>query len=83
MHFYVLGLASEGVMDLKKMLAVKDKATPKTGFNLVELDAFARPSEELTVLAHYTTRSEAERAMADYKKANPGVQVAIFGANDK
>lgn len=70
-------------MDLKKMLAAKDKATPETGFNLVEMDDMARPGEALTVLAHYATRAAAERAMADYKKHNPGVRVAILGSNDR
>lgn len=70
-------------MDLKKMLAAKDAAIPKSGFNLVELDDMAQPGEELTVIANYKTKSEATQAMADYKKQNPGVHVAIYASTDR
>jgi hypothetical protein len=47
-------------MSIKKMVEAKAKAVPKTGFNVVGVDSFSRPGEELYIVGHYDTLEEAE-----------------------
>jgi len=70
-------------MDIKSMLAAKDAMIPESGFNVVELDDFASPGEELTVLSHHDSRADAEAALKQYKKDQPKARLAIYGSTDK
>lgn len=54
--------------DEDRRQAMKDKAIPKSGFRLVGVDSFSRPGEELYIVGDYSTREEAETALAARQK---------------
>ena len=70
-------------MNIETMLKAKDAVIPTEGFNLVELDEYAAPGEELTLVSHHDTKPEAEKARAAYAKENPGTKTAIYGKDDR
>lgn len=65
---------------MKAMLAQKKAMTPKSGFNLVGLDDFERPGEQLFIISSHKTQAEAERAQKKHHAKNPDTQTFIYGA---
>ena len=71
---------AEALMGLfEKMERHKREFIPTTGFNLVGLDDFELPGEELYLIAHYATREEAEAAM---KRQPVSDGMFIYGPDD-
>lgn len=50
---------SDEVNDLDKMLEDVERHTPKTGYDLVGVDDFDEPREQLYTMAHFKTWEEA------------------------
>jgi hypothetical protein len=67
---------------LGKRLAHKAQLIPETGYNLVGLDDFEPPGEELYLIAHFATRAEAERAMELRLKENPDERLHVYAHDD-
>jgi hypothetical protein len=61
-----------------KVLKAKKAVTPGKGFNVVGVDRFEKPGDELFVVSHHPTRPEAEKALADWKRKNPGSKGHVF-----
>ena len=53
--------------------------TPDEGYNLVGVDSFEAPGEELYLIDHFATREEAEAAKARFEAENPGDKVHVYG----
>lgn len=68
---------------LKAMLAQKEAMTPKEGFNLVGLDDYEEPGDQLFLIAHYDTRAEAVAAEKDHNRRNKDVRTFIYGPADQ
>jgi hypothetical protein len=66
-------------VDVKKALAAMEKMTPKEGFNLVGVDDFEPPGEELFLIGHFDTKDEAEAAKAERLRENPDAVMHIYG----
>ena len=64
---------------LKAMKKDRERFTPKTGFNLVGVDDFERPGEQLYLIDHFPDRDAAEKALAARKKVRPREKVYIYG----
>lgn len=67
---------------LKAMLAQKAALTPKEGYNLVGLDDYEEPGDQLFLIGHYKTREDAVRAEKDHNKRNKDVRTFIYGPRD-
>ncbi|MGH9856324.1 MAG: hypothetical protein ACRD4B_00635 [Acidobacteriota bacterium] len=52
---------------LDKMMADRDKHTPKTGYNLVGIDDFEEPGKQLYLIGHFDTYDWALEAQKKYK----------------
>jgi hypothetical protein len=52
---------------------------PASGYNLVGLDDFEWPGEQLYPLGHFETRAEAEAAQAEKFAEAPDVVTYIYG----
>lgn len=65
------------------MLAQKKEMTPKKGFNLVGLDDFERPGEQLFLISHHDTEPEARAASRKYNKLNKDTKTFIYGSSGK
>jgi hypothetical protein len=59
-------------VSISKILAAKKKMIPKTGANLVGMDDFEEPGDELYLIAHFPSAQAAEKAQAKRKKTHPG-----------
>lgn len=46
-----------------EMFSAMDRMTPTSGFNLVGVDTFEKPGEELFLVGHYAKRDEAIAAL--------------------
>jgi hypothetical protein len=58
----------------------KKEMTPKSGYNIVELDDFAPLGEQLTCIEHFETREEAEEfAQKNDSKESP---LYVYGPED-
>lgn len=68
---------------IKAMLAQKKEMTPKTGFNLVGVDDYEKPGEQLFIISSHKTESEAKSAQTKYAKKEPEVQTFIYSAQGK
>ena len=66
---------------LKAMKKDRENFTPKTGFNLVGVDDYEVPGEQLYLIQHCTTEEEAVAAMTARKKIRPREKVYIYGPN--
>lgn len=64
---------------IKAMLAQKKKLTPKRGFNLVGLDDFEAPGEQLFLISQHKTEAEAKTAQ---KKYGTKTKTFIYGSAD-
>lgn len=65
------------------MLAQKKEMTPKTGFNLVGLDDFEDPGEQLFLISSHKTEAEAKSAQKKYGSRNKDVKTFIYGSAGK
>jgi hypothetical protein len=65
------------------MLAQKKEMTPKTGFNLVGLDDFEDPGEQLFLISSHKTEPEAKAAQKKYMSRNKDVKTFIYGSAGK
>lgn len=68
---------------IQAMLAQKRKLTPKVGFNLVGLDDFELPGDQLFLISHHTTEADAKKAQKVYAKTNAGIKTFIYGLHFK
>ena len=66
---------------LKARVRAQRAMTPPKGqgFNVVGVDTFEEPGEELYLIANVATREEAERKAASYRKQHPEEIVHIYG----
>lgn len=71
---------TEGASVFSLMLSAIEKATPKTGFHLVEVDEHEPPGEELVVHRHFDSREEAVEALARYRQRHPGNVFYVYAA---
>ena len=55
-----------------------DRFIPREGFNVVGVDSFEEPGDELYLIGHYATREEAEAARANAERENPMEKVHIY-----
>ena len=55
-------------MNLTKSIEAIKRNTPKTGFNLVGVDTYEMPGEELYFISHHKTEAEANAAKASRDK---------------
>jgi hypothetical protein len=67
---------------LDKRLAHRAQFIPESGYNLVGLDDFEPPGEELYPIAHFATRAEAEQARARRLEKNPDEKLYIYAHDD-
>lgn len=74
---------SKPQIPLALQLADKKKFIPKAGFNLVGLDDYEKPGEQLFLVKNYKDRSEAESALKARAKANPGTKYFIYGPDGR
>jgi hypothetical protein len=70
--------APEGGSMFDKMLAAKDRMTPKVGANLVGFDDFEEQGDELYMIGHFASVEEAEAAKAERLKENPDEVVFVY-----
>ena len=63
---------------IKTMLEDKKQFIPKAGFNVVGVDDFEDPGEQLYLIGHFVTRPMAEARKKLFKKQNPGESVFIY-----
>ncbi len=68
---------------LESMLAQKAALTPKKGFNLVGLDDYEDPGEQLFLISSHKTEAEATASQKRYKSRNKDVKTFIYGAAPK
>ncbi len=64
-------------------LAAKAGMTPATGYNLVGVDDFEDPGDELYLISSHDTRTEAEAALRLRKAADSEEVVHIYGSRDR
>ncbi len=63
-------------------LSAVERATPATGWNLVQVDDFDFDAEPI-VLEHFEDEAKANRALADHKRDFPGVKSYLYPADKK
>ena len=68
---------------MKEILAEKRRMTPKSGFNVVGVDAYELPGRKLYLIAHHATKGEAYKALAVFQKKNPGEDAHVYGPDTK
>lgn len=64
---------------MRAMLKQKKEMTPKTGFNLVGLDDYEAPGEQLFLISAHKTKPEAVRAQKRYSVKSPETKTFIYG----
>ncbi len=63
-----------------RMDARVKELTPKKGFNLVGVDKFEQPGDELYLVKNFDTRAEAEAALKKEEKAHPRDAFHVYRA---
>ncbi|MCL4750459.1 MAG: hypothetical protein KJ015_09875 [Myxococcales bacterium] len=71
---------TDGESVFSVMLSAIEQATPKNGFNLVEVDEYEPPGEELYVHQHFDSREKAVEALARYRRRHPGNVFYVYAA---
>jgi len=66
------------VMERSKAM---ERFVPDKGFNVVGVDSFEEPGDELYLIGHYATREEAEAAKASAEKSSSDA-IHIYTAED-
>lgn len=64
---------------LKPMSEDKAKFIPKTGYNVVGVDDFELPGEQLYLVRHFDDEAAATAAATKFKKDNPGEAAYVYG----
>lgn len=64
--------------DFEKRLNEKERFIPDEGFNLVGVDTFEDPGEELFLIGNYATKEEAEKERKNRLKDNPDERFYIY-----
>ena len=65
--------------DLEKRLAAKKRLVPREGYNLVVVDPFERELDsELTLVAHYEKRGEAQREQKRLAALHPQLHYYVY-----
>lgn len=64
---------------IEAMLRQKQAMTPKSGFNLVGLDDYEKPGEQLFLISSHKTERDAVKAQKEYMKKNRDSQTFIYG----
>ena len=68
-----------GFMDFAmERVRAMDRFIPNEGFNVVGVDSFEEPGDELYLIGHFATREEAEAARATAERENPMEKVHIY-----
>lgn len=65
------------------MLANKDALVPKKGFNLVGLDDYEEPGDQLFLIGHYDTLDKVKAAERDHNSRNKDVRTFIYFAKSE
>jgi len=65
-------------MSISKIFAAKKRMIPKTGANLVGLDDYEEPGEELYLIGHFPSLQAAEKAQKARKKNLPNEVTYIY-----
>jgi hypothetical protein len=70
--------------DFQKRLSAKRELTPPPGggFNVVGVDTFEDPGDDLYLIGSVPTRELAERLRKQHLKDNPGATVHIYGSEE-
>lgn len=68
---------------LKAMMDQMDALTPKEGYNLVGLDDYEEPGDQLFLIGHYKTHARALAAQSDHNRRNKDVKTYIYGPPEK
>ena len=63
---------------LEMMEADKKKFIPKTGYNVVGVDTFEDPGEQIYLIAHFSDKAKAVSKQKQFQKENPGIAVFIY-----
>jgi hypothetical protein len=73
-------MPDESLID--RMSATKAQLIPKTGYNVVAVDTFARPGsgEEIYGVQHFEDLNEAKAFQQSHQAQNPHEHVYIYGA---
>ena len=61
-----------------KRMAALDAMTPEEGFNLVGVDDYEEPGDELYLVGNYPTKEEAERVKQQRLAGNPQEVLYIY-----
>ena len=63
----------------------KDKVRfiPKKGFNVVGIDDYEIPGEQLYLVGHFDNESAAKAALGKFQKTNPGTLSYIYSPETK
>jgi hypothetical protein len=67
---------------LEAMRRNKEKFLPKQGYNVVGVDDFEVPGEQLYLVGHFVTREEADEARKRFEERNPGHEAHVYGPED-
>jgi len=68
---------------LKKRIEAMKEMTPTKGFNLVGVDDYEEPGDELFLVGNYATREAAELERSVREKASPDVKFYIYEPEPK
>ncbi len=68
---------------IDKMTANKKKFIPKEGFNVVGVDDYEDPGEQLFLIAHYKTEDVAKARLDRFKKNNPDTPAYVYGPDTR
>ena len=66
---------------IDKMLAAKEAMTPESGFNLVGLDDYEKPGEELYFIAHFDKKDDADAEQKKRAEDNSGEKMFVYGSD--
>ncbi len=69
-------------MSIRVALEAKKKLVPKQGFNVVGLDKFEAPGEELYLVDHYASRQDADKKVKEMKRLHPQDVFYVYGPTD-
>ena len=68
---------------LEAMRRNKRKFLPQSGYNVVGVDDFELPGEQMFLVGHYPTREAAQAALEKFKERNPGHEGYVYDYADR